>query len=502
MVGDKVSFLQLKKLVYQRLMKAHLQGSRAGRANAVTHFNLVVKIRQWLRGRAIEVNGEREPKAQTCNVYSEFSIIDAIDVRLDNVQLALIHRFVVYLPGLEEALTEIQQLVHHAKQIRSRAARRIADGNTAKRIEYGLSVMDVVRLVLIDEAFYGGFLLAGHLCLQVALECLTAHEADDWLGGVVTSAVVPPGHQFLEYLPQHLRVNCDFNIERRTLRNGEVESLKKAAGFIEDLLVRCICDPDLGVVILSGLLEEAAVEVLHFPNGGFDSPALSLKDDSSLLVVKGREQELQAVFVEILSVLLQRDVGGPERGKVVRAAVNGEPALLLDESQEHEAVEQALGEEVAALLFFVAGAEPLDGVSHDLKDALVLLVEILCDLGNIEGKIMPVLNLLGLDAKEPSGDLLYIQHGDTLDCRSQALLWADGDAPVETTLLGILPLDIDEVEVGLRLVREDEEGIWVMFEELGDNGALVGQFELIGRKLGVDDVELPRRSPVKSGVLG
>ena len=45
------------------------------------------------------------------------------------------------------------------------------------------------------------------------------------------------------------------------------------------------------------------------------------------------------------------------------------------------------------ILLLIIGTEALDGIAHDFKDAFVLIEEGLGNFGNIEGFIMPVLNL-------------------------------------------------------------------------------------------------------------
>ena len=59
------------------------------------------------------------------------------------------------------------------------------------------------------------------------LERLPAHEGDDGPRGVVTAALVPARHQFLEHLAEHFRIDSHLDVERRRFGDGEVIALKK-----------------------------------------------------------------------------------------------------------------------------------------------------------------------------------------------------------------------------------------------------------------------------------
>src|SRR5215210_6435357 len=92
----------------------------------------------------------------------------------------------------------------------------------------------------------------------MALDGLAAHEGDDGLRGIVAAGLVATRDELLEDPPEHLRVNSHLDVERRTLRGGEVEASEEPVDYLVEAFVRYI-HPLISVVPV--LLEEPAVEV-------------------------------------------------------------------------------------------------------------------------------------------------------------------------------------------------------------------------------------------------
>src|SRR5205807_1732768 len=76
--------------------------------------------------------------------------------------------------------------------------------------------------------------------------------------------------QLFEHLPKHLGVNGDFHVQRRALRNREIEAVKE---IIEDRGDAFIRYDDGGVLVVVVLFEQSTVEIRHLADEVFQKAA-------------------------------------------------------------------------------------------------------------------------------------------------------------------------------------------------------------------------------------
>jgi hypothetical protein len=179
----------------------------------------------------------------------------------------------------------------------------------------------------------------------------------------------------------------------------------------------------------------------------------------------------------------------PEGVEVVlaRVAWDLQPALLLDEGDEHEAVEEALGEEALAVRIADAANQAFDLLEY----GVVLFEEFRGDRLDIESFVVAALDGEGRKSGEGGADGGEVKLGDDLGCRAEFFGGADGEAAEELALALVFGvLDIEEVPVGLAPIGEQEQRVGTVFQEPGDDLALAGQRKAVLRQAGVDDAEI------------
>src|SRR5690606_2617996 len=149
-----------------------------------------------------------------------------------------------------------------------------------------------------------------------------------------------------------------------------------------------------------------------------------------------------------LPLLACGTVGTPERRQVLVPLLAGDlqPALLLNEGDEHQPVEEALGEEASP---FVVGTEPADTRLDRLEDTPVLPVKRLGDDFDVKRVVVTALDLqrrLG-----QARQLVVLK-------RDQSQPLTDGAEPIAEALVGtdrvaaqdatpravVVVLDVDE----------------------------------------------------------
>src|SRR5690606_27741482 len=124
----------------------------------------------------------------------------------------------------------------------------------------------------------------------------------------------------------------------------------------------------------------------------------------------------------------------PDRAQVLAAlAVELQPALALQEDDEHQPVEELLRKE--AQVFAVVDARDLRlGL---LEDLAVVTEELVGDGGDIERLIVALLDGKWRQPKQVPADTGEVQHGDALGGRAQAFAGLDGDAAEQPAGLGV-----------------------------------------------------------------
>ncbi len=230
-------------------------------------------------------------------------------------------------------------------------------------------------------------------------------KRDDRLRRVVRAGLVPAGDQFLEHLAEHLRIDGHFDIQRGRLGHGEVEAVEQLAQHILDFRVR---HDDVGAQVVGVHLEQATVEVRHVAEDMFLHVA-ALNLGVRLGVQADEEQVVQPVAVKVDAWVgaLRLSVQRPQPRQVVVAdlARQPQPALLLNEGDEHESVEQPLREQPSRV------AIDADDARFDAgEDLAILLVKLLRHYLDIERLVVAFLHrqrrdVLVLRAERDLGEL-------------------------------------------------------------------------------------------------
>ena len=204
------------------------------------------------------------------------------------------------------------------------------------------------------------------------------------------------GHQLLEDLAEHLRVNRDLDVVGRALLDGEV---KAAEQLVQDQVDSLIRNDYAGAVVERRLLEEAAIQERNAPDLWLHDRSRDVKIGVARVVQCHEEQQAKANLVEILTGA----TAVPERFQILAVAVEGEPALALQEIEKHQAVEEGLAEQAAVVIVRQAG----DEVHHPIEDIVAGAEEVAGDGLDVIGVTERRANVgaaLGLSVD--AGDLL------------------------------------------------------------------------------------------------
>ncbi len=275
-----------------------LEFARRGGGQTVAHLDLEVQVGQRERLFAGEIHDQREPQAQPGDVHREGVDVHAVEVVLDDFQLAVVGRARVEAVRRKERLAQFQQLVQHPQKVRAAAAREVADPDALEGLQRPFRRAKTAWIAPIHERGDGLRYLAGARIAQIALERLAAHKGHLRLGRVVTAALVAPGDQFLEDFPQHLRVHRHFHVQRRALGHGEVVVVEQV---IENRGEDRIRRQHIFAFVQGIFLKQAAVEVgdvadvlLHKALGEGREIV-----HAAGVVQPGEEEHFEAVAVEV-----------------------------------------------------------------------------------------------------------------------------------------------------------------------------------------------------------
>ena len=96
---------------------------------------------QCRRVVTLKVYAERKPQPQPCNVHRERVEVNAVEIGLDNVQLALVQGDRVQPARHEQRRAQVEQFVEQAHQVRAAAASRVARSDGAQGRQHALRVL-------------------------------------------------------------------------------------------------------------------------------------------------------------------------------------------------------------------------------------------------------------------------------------------------------------------------------------------------------------------------
>ena len=233
--------------------------------------------------------------------------------------------------------------------------------------------------MLVDERLQGRARLGGTAVGQVLDQGLAAHEGYDGLGRVVAALLVAAGDQFFEDLAKHLGIDGDVDLQWRALGHGEVVTGEEATFRVENRGDGLVGNDHTGAIIFGVSVKKATVQIGNIAHQiAQDTAAIDGHQVAFLRVVERRKEEQpQAVGVEIgraLRLRLRVPIVISNRSQVVGAVAKTQPALALDEGEEHQAVEQPLGEQAQRLL---VGKRWTDQALYLVEHAPVVAKELL-----------------------------------------------------------------------------------------------------------------------------
>src|SRR5262249_52156005 len=105
-----------------------------------------------------EVHGETEPEPQLGDVHGEQVVVHAVEVILNDLQLAAVYGDSVQAAGGKERFPQPQQFLHHAEQVGAATAGGIAYLDLTQRIQDNLGIREAGRVAIIHEPGDCGFL--------------------------------------------------------------------------------------------------------------------------------------------------------------------------------------------------------------------------------------------------------------------------------------------------------------------------------------------------------
>ena len=153
------------------------------------------------------------------------------------------------------------------------------------------SITDVLWLMLVDEPRQCSLLLTGRLRLQVTLQCLATHEADNRFRRVVAPMSCRPVTSSSKIFPSIsgstaistssgvLSVMVKLNLSNRPPSCNMLGRSNICLNGASAILI-------LSFFVLGSRLKESAVEVFHFADCRLNRAAFPLQQDSSALIIQ------------------------------------------------------------------------------------------------------------------------------------------------------------------------------------------------------------------------
>lgn len=205
MIGQELilEFSDCRRPIAEALCARVFGNGLARRQQRIADFNFEIEIGKGFRIIALKLHGQGQPEAKLSDVGGEAIEINAVEVVANDVELAMVVIAGGGLlgPSVEDA-SEGVKFVEHPDQIRARPASGIANSDV------GELAAECFRLIDSDALWV---MMMNELAMppKIPLECLPAHEGYDGSGRVVGATFVAASYQFLEHLPEHLRIDGD-----------------------------------------------------------------------------------------------------------------------------------------------------------------------------------------------------------------------------------------------------------------------------------------------------
>ena len=230
----------------------------------------------------------------------------------------------------------------------------------------------------------------------MAFDGFAAHEGDDFAGGVERARQVALGDGFLEHLAEHFGVDGDFLVVWGGFGDGEVVALEEVGEYGRDGGVgdfHAVAPAfALAVFFFLSFGEKAAVQKRDFPDE-FLRVGIACQVFGAVVVQSREKQGAQASAVKVVVrvgvkfavLVFAVAMGVPKGAQVIGAAVVAHPAFALGEVDEHQPVEQVLGEHLPAGAAFGRVGESGDGGFGFAEHAAIVAEERLGDRLHAEG---------------------------------------------------------------------------------------------------------------------
>ena len=241
----------------------------------------------------------------------------------------------------------------------------------------------------------------GGALLKIARQRLLTHVGDNRARRVEAARLpaIPFFEQVLEHLAQHLRIDGDILFQRRVVGDREVVAVEEAEQAVHVVRVEDrVGDQDRSRRV-ARFVEQPAVQV-------GDADAFPEGDVAGAFGVhRLEEQRLQHLTVVVIGVAVVHLAGVALLRDAVairqEARSLTEPALALQEVEEHQPTEQPLREGVELVRVVEvadAGIRLLDRRFRALVVEAIVVVEMLRDRRHVEGCALRVVDLLSAAA--------------------------------------------------------------------------------------------------------
>src|SRR5207249_1373924 len=103
------------------------QRLRVRGGHTVAALDFEIQVGQRRRFGTLEIDGQAEPQPQLGDVDGEEVQVHAVEVVLNDVELAAVDCHTVQAARGEQHLAQAEEFLHHAEQVRAAAAGRVTD---------------------------------------------------------------------------------------------------------------------------------------------------------------------------------------------------------------------------------------------------------------------------------------------------------------------------------------------------------------------------------------
>ena len=163
------------------------------------------------------------------------------------------------------------------------------------------------------------------MALEVAFQCLAAHERNDRSRSVKRTALVSCVHGLFENLAQHLGINGDLNVERCRLEHCEIEPIEEVSQDWQQGLVR---NTERASIVKGGVFrEQATIQERNIANERVQCGVVTADVPRARIVEPCEEELFKSINVEVGVTVSRLDVVAPDGVEVICLPFELQPSL-------------------------------------------------------------------------------------------------------------------------------------------------------------------------------